>query len=137
MADLDHFKSVNDQYGHAMGDQALQHFCTLARGAIRESVDWMARYGGEEFAIVLPQTDREGAYTAAEKLRVMCAGSPIEALGDGLTVTVSMGIAELQDAGEDTRRSAAQLLELADHALYESKRNGRNRVTVWRPVPNN
>jgi diguanylate cyclase (GGDEF)-like protein len=129
MADLDRFKRVNDDHGHRVGDQALKCFCERARASIRQSIDWMARYGGEEFVIVLPQTDLAGAHLVAEKLRVICTDQPIPTAAGPLTVTVSMGVAGLLPDG-DAEYSAAQMLERADTAMYQSKRDGRNRVTT-------
>jgi diguanylate cyclase (GGDEF)-like protein len=130
MADLDLFKRVNDEHGHSVGDQALKCFCDRARACIRQSVDWMARYGGEEFAIVLPHTDLAGARYVAEKLRVSCTDQPILTSAGPLTVTVSLGVAALLPDG-DAQYSAAQMLDRADTAMYQSKRDGRNRVTTW------
>lgn len=130
MADLDRFKRVNDEHGHRVGDQALKCFCERARTSIRQSIDWMARYGGEEFAIVLPHTDLAGARTVAEKLRVSCTDQPIPTSAGPLIVTVSLGVAELLPDG-DAEHSAAQMLDRADAAMYQSKRDGRNRVTTW------
>jgi diguanylate cyclase (GGDEF)-like protein len=130
MADLDRFKRVNDDHGHRVGDQALKCFCERARASIRRSIDWMARYGGEEFAIVLPQTDLAGAHSVAEKLRGICADQPIPTSVGPLTVTVSLGVAGLLPDG-DSAYSASQMLDRADTAMYQSKREGRNRVTTW------
>jgi diguanylate cyclase (GGDEF)-like protein len=130
MADLDRFKRVNDEHGHRVGDLALKSFCERARGSIRRSVDWMARYGGEEFVIVLPQTKLEGGLCVAEKIRALCADNPLTSPAAALTVTVSLGVADLEP-GDDAKPAAAQMLHRADTALYQSKRDGRNRVTVW------
>jgi diguanylate cyclase (GGDEF)-like protein len=132
MADLDRFKMVNDNHGHRVGDEALKCFCERGRAVIRRSTDWMARYGGEEFVIVLPQTDLAGAGYVAEKLRVICNDQPIPTSVGPLTVTVSMGIAGLLPDG-DAEYAAAQMLDRADTALYQSKRDGRNRVTAAVP----
>ena len=129
MADLDRFKCINDEHGHAVGDQALKAFCERARTGLRCSSDWIARYGGEEFAIVLPETDLEGAKTAAEKLCCACAATPFLTSAGPLAVTVSLGAADLLPAG-DTHSAAQNMLRRADAALYQSKSNGRNRVTV-------
>jgi two-component system, cell cycle response regulator len=136
MADLDHFKSINDQLGHAGGDRALQGFCALAKASIRDSIDWIGRYGGEEFAIALPETDAQGAYAVAEKLRLQCMASPIASPAGPLVVTVSMGISQLAPSEEDAKSLANRLLAEADRALYDSKRHGRNRVTVWKSNSN-
>jgi len=128
MADLDRFKRINDDYGHAAGDQTLKEFCARARHSLRES-DWIARYGGEEFVIVLPHTDLMSAKEVAEKVRAQCAERPMITCGCALKVTVSLGVAGLAP-GADVISAAAALLQRADAAMYRSKREGRNRVTV-------
>jgi diguanylate cyclase (GGDEF)-like protein len=132
MADLDDFKRINDEHDHSVGDQALKCFCERARAAIRQSSDWLARYGGEEFVIVLPQVDLTGAQAVAEKVRASCTGIPMATSGGALTVTVSLGVVSLL-AGGTAAFSAAQMLQRADTAMYQSKKDGRNRVTVWAP----
>lgn len=132
MADLDDFKRINDEHGHGVGDEALKCFCGRARAAIRQSSDWLARYGGEEFTIVLPQTDLTGAQAVAEKVRAACTGIPMATSAGALTVTVSLGVVSLL-AGDTGAFSAAQMLQRADTAMYQSKKNGRNRVTAWAP----
>jgi two-component system, cell cycle response regulator len=134
LADLDFFKSINDQHGHQVGDDVLKHFVSLARGAIRENLDWVARYGGEEFVVVLPDTDLAQALKVAEKLRERCAGSVVPTEWGELRYTASFGVAALE-AGEGPNGAAAEaLLRQADAALYRSKREGRNRVTVADPI---
>jgi two-component system cell cycle response regulator len=132
MADVDRFKLINDAHGHRVGDEALKGFCKRARASIRQSIDWIARYGGEEFAIVLPQTDVNGALCMAEKMRGLCAESPIQTSVGPLSVTVSLGVAGLLQDG-DAKLSATQMLHRADKGLYQSKRDGRNRVNLWVP----
>ena len=130
LADLDHFKSINDQHGHQVGDEVLQHFVSVARGAIRENLDWVARYGGEEFVVVLPDTDLAEAVKVADKIRGLCANGAVPTEAGELKFTVSFGVAAL-DAGAGPNGAAAEeLLRHADAALYRSKREGRNRVTV-------
>jgi two-component system cell cycle response regulator len=127
MADLDHFKSINDSYGHQAGDAVLQHSVSVARSALRKS-DWMARYGGEEFVIVLPETHLQGAYAVAERMRRLCAETPIVLPTGQVVVTASFGVASLDDTPSSSE-DADSLLREADKALYESKRTGRNKVT--------
>ncbi len=131
MVDIDHFKSVNDRYGHPGGDCALASVATTIANSIREA-DVAARYGGEEFALVMPHTDHEQALVVAEKIRAAIAAQPID-LGDGnrCALTVSIGAASYpQDcATPDT------LIELADAALYEAKNGGRNRVCAAASLP--
>jgi two-component system cell cycle response regulator len=130
LADLDFFKSINDQHGHQAGDEVLKHFVSVARSAIRENVDWVARYGGEEFVVVLPATDLAGAVKVAEKIRTLCAGSVVHTESGDLKFTVSFGVAALAAGAGPNGAAAEELLRHADAALYCSKREGRNRVTV-------
>ncbi len=126
MADLDYFKDYNDAYGHQTGDRLLQMIADVLRAAVRE-IDYVARYGGEEFAVILPDSDREGALRVAERIRsqlhqwqVPHASSPLG------VVTLSLGVASLPADAE----SADRLLTRADAALYDAKHRGRNRVEV-------
>jgi two-component system cell cycle response regulator len=127
MADLDHFKTINDTYGHQTGDVVLQHAVALARSALRKA-DWMARYGGEEFVIVLPETPLQGAYVVAERMRRLCAETPVETPEAKIVVTASFGVATI-DGVPASNEDAEAMLREADKALYESKHAGRNRVT--------
>jgi two-component system, cell cycle response regulator len=130
MADLDHFKDVNDRYGHLAGDEVLKGFVELMKSSIRHASDWVARYGGEEFVIVLPETDLGGAAAAAEKIRARCAATPIATSGGSLSITSSFGVAALKSGEESPVAAAESLLRSADAALYTSKRGGRNCVRV-------
>ncbi len=128
--DLDHFKSVNDRYGHDAGDVALQRVAGALRGAIRES-DTVARIGGEEFAVLLHRADVELASVAAERLRAAIEETHLDLVGDSVVhVTVSGGIAVYPDDGLD----AKTLLRRADAALYAAKSGGRNRILLARDV---
>jgi diguanylate cyclase (GGDEF)-like protein len=127
MADLDHFKRVNDTFGHRAGDKVLQLVARTLRGATRD-YDTLARWGGEEFAIILPDVAKQGGLEAAERYRRAIAGAtmPKGQSGEHLPpVTASFGIATFPDDGEDTR----ELLQRADDALYRSKEAGRNCVS--------
>jgi diguanylate cyclase (GGDEF)-like protein len=127
MADLDHFKRVNDTHGHLTGDALLKRVAqTLASGL--RSTDALGRYGGEEFFFVLPETDLDGAAQVAEKLRrnVELLQDPVEG-AEGLSVTISIGLAELT-AGGITPVTGEALIAAADRKLLEAKRAGRNRV---------
>jgi diguanylate cyclase (GGDEF)-like protein len=129
MADLDRFKRINDERGHQTGDEVLRRFADLSKSLIRPS-DWMARYGGEEFVIVLPETDAAGAAVVAEKIRAECAAAPWPLTSGELVVTSSFGVAALSAGDQSGDAAMAELLRLADAALYNSKHEGRNRVTV-------
>ena len=130
MADLDFFKNINDQHGHQAGDDVLRGFVALAKASIRQASDWVARYGGEEFVVVLPETDLAGAATTAEKIRSCCATTPFETNVGRLVVTASFGVAALDSGGGATGAAAELLLRRADAALYRSKHEGRNRITI-------
>ena len=123
MLDLDHFKRVNDRYGHATGDALLKHFVSLMLQEIRQ-IDSAGRVGGEEFAIILPGADLAAARLFADRLRVTVARTSLVQDGNTIPITVSIGIAALTgtDANETLRR--------ADEALYRAKKAGRNRVEV-------
>jgi two-component system, cell cycle response regulator len=133
MADLDHFKKINDTYDHQSGDLVLQHAVNLARSALRVS-DWIARYGGEEFVIVLPETPLLGAHAVAERIRRMCSETAVELPETKLLVTASFGVATIDRVAASNGDGDAMLRE-ADKALYESKRAGRNRVTCGAKTP--
>jgi len=130
LADLDLFKSINDRHGHQVGDEVLKHFVGVARGAIRDQVDWVARYGGEEFVVVLPATELAQAAQVAEAIRKRCANGAVPTEAGELKFTVSFGVAALDPAAGPNGAAAEALLRHADAALYRSKREGRNRVTV-------
>jgi two-component system, cell cycle response regulator len=130
MADLDFFKNVNDRYGHQAGDDVLRGFVELAKVSIRQASDWVARYGGEEFVVVLPQTDLAGAAITAEKIRNCCATTPFETSAGRLVVTASFGVAVLESGTGSIGAAAEALLRRADAALYRSKHEGRNRITI-------
>ena len=123
MLDADHFKRINDRFGHAVGDLALKHLSALLRGHMRE-VDRLARFGGEEFVVLLPGLALADALPVAERLRQAIATEPL-AHGDALmALSVSIGIAEWGGPGEE----ASSLLVRADAALYQAKQRGRDRV---------
>lgn len=125
MIDIDHFKSVNDTYGHATGDSVLQHFTEMGRQRLRR-VDLLGRLGGEEFGILLPGTDAEGAMLFAERFRNYVADTPAQTGEGPIPFTVSIGIAmfEAQDKAADS------IMARADMALYRAKADGRNRVVM-------
>lgn len=132
MVDVDHFKHVNDTYGHAVGDFVLIEVAKILRSKIREP-DIVARYGGEEFVIGLPATDQGGAETLGERLRKAVEENSFTHRDTILSVTVSLGMASYRAVEAPTRQD---MLKCADRALYEAKAAGRNRsVTFGRPSP--
>lgn len=128
LLDIDHFKVVNDTYGHAAGDKVLQACARIVQDVIREDVDWMVRYGGEEFVVVLPETNFDGALVLAERLRLHMETRVIPINGDGISITSSFGVAALSLSPERRRLNLESLLEAADRCLYQAKQEGRNRV---------
>lgn len=122
MLDLDHFKNVNDTYGHDCGDEVLKDFAHKAKSCLRE-VDYFGRLGGEEFAILLPVTDKNGAMVVAERIRKTIETGEIRLNGQPFKYTVSIGVTLLHN-GE----TKEDLLKRADQAMYEAKMSGRNRV---------
>ena len=123
MADVDHFKRINDTRGHAAGDAVLKGIAAVLRGVMRERIDWVARYGGEEFVIVLPDTTLESAEAVAERLRAALAATRFPHGGREMPVSASFGVAVGTDGAD-----AASLLARADAMLYQAKAAGRNRV---------
>ena len=123
MLDVDHFKKINDQYGHLVGDQVLSRIGTIVRENIRE-IDIAGRFGGEEFGIVLPETNMGGACFVAERLRAAVENVTIAAYDTKLKVTISLGVSNFPLNGQDVE----ELIEKADLALYKAKKNGRNKV---------
>jgi len=129
LADLDHFKSINDKYGHDAGDVVLKHVAQLMTDAIR-TVDLCARYGGEEIAVLLPQTSQSGAVELAERLRSLLESRPVALRGgEKIPVTASFGVATYPAPVP----SGDWLLSAADKALYEAKAGGRNCVRAVNP----
>ena len=125
MTDIDRFKFINDEHGHAAGDDALCHFARIL-SAGRRAEDILARVGGEEFALVLPGTTLESATNIADDLRDLVDSSPIRVDGQSMPMTASFGVATLSD--KDT--CLTDMVVRADRALYRSKRAGRNRVDL-------
>ena len=124
MADLDHFKRINDSYGHLAGDAALRQVADRMRSSIRP-YDAIGRYGGEEFLILLPGCNIPGAATVAERLMTSIAGRPVDLAGEKLLITCSLGVASNSEAPE---ADADWLIRAADAALYQAKSAGRDRV---------
>jgi len=125
LLDIDHFKRLNDTFGHPAGDAALKHTARVLEGHLRQG-DEAARYGGEEFAVILPGADAAGAAPLAERVRAAIEGSQVVFEGARLAVTVSVGVAAWPEDG----REIETLLAAADRALYAAKQDGRNRVAA-------
>ncbi|MFZ4530047.1 MAG: diguanylate cyclase [Undibacterium curvum] len=123
--DIDFFKSVNDQYGHSVGDAVLIAFAQTLKRELRAEIDWLVRYGGEEFLVILPETDLNAALEVAERMRLAVQNELSVLLLDGkqLRITASFGVAQKQD-----KDSVESLVQRADQWLYFSKTNGRNQV---------
>jgi len=128
LLDLDEFKSINDRYGHDVGDEVLREVGARLREACRAG-DQVARIGGEEFALVLTRTPLEGAAAAAERTRILLSEEPYSTSAGSLFVTASFGVAV---AGGEIGFEAVEIYRAADSAMYKSKGEGRNRVTVNR-----
>ncbi|WP_338921342.1 diguanylate cyclase [Pseudomonas silesiensis] len=126
MLDIDHFKQVNDTYGHQAGDKVIEQVARLIREHERET-DVAGRYGGEEFGVVLSDTDKIGGKVFAERLRKAVEGLEVLHNGQSIRFTISLGVADLSQPSINY----ADLIAWADHALFASKKAGRNRVTVY------
>ena len=131
MVDLDHFKSVNDTYGHGVGDETLRQITQLCAKSLRQ-IDVLARIGGEEFVIMLPGTNEAGGVRLAEKLRHLIFQTPVKVGNNQFNVTASFGVAEIL-AGESEIDAC---LDRADSALYVAKQSGRNRVITFTAISN-
>jgi diguanylate cyclase (GGDEF)-like protein len=131
MVDIDHFKSINDRYGHAVGDEAIKFVALACKQDLRGS-DMVGRVGGEEFALVLPETDRAQAAIVAERIRERVAAQFLSAHKVQFKTTISVGVAE----ATASMSGVDALLRAADLALYQAKADGRNRVVEWsEPAP--
>ncbi|MDK9717742.1 MAG: diguanylate cyclase [Trichlorobacter sp.] len=128
MMDLDHFKKINDTWGHQAGDAVLQHCTRIIAGTIRREVDWVARYGGEEFVLVLPETDQAGCSVVAERLRNLIALSTCSFRGENLSITASFGTVTRSPSDSTNDIHADFMLHKADQCLYQAKESGRNRI---------
>ena len=130
MCDIDHFKRVNDNFGHPAGDAVIIEVARLIQKGMREGVDIVGRFGGEEFIVLLPQTELEGAKLAAERVRADIAARAID-IGDGQTLPITMSFGCAQLCTEDEEEGVDKCLKRSDEALYYSKEHGRNRVTTF------
>ncbi len=128
MFDIDHFKHVNDSYGHQAGDDILREVSQLLRDSLRQT-DIAGRYGGEEFGIILPETDQEGALEFAERVRTAVADARIDTSQGQLSCTISLGVASLNEHTRDY----LSWLHAADVALYKAKEQGRNQTRLALP----
>ncbi len=127
MLDLDHFKRLNDTYGHAAGDKVLQRFTTLCTNTLR-NVDIFGRWGGEEFVALLPETDIEGASIIAERLRKIISENVLSFNDHKITFTASIGVVQYKDGEVNVDAPLGR----ADSAVFDAKKAGRNRISVFR-----
>lgn len=131
MVDIDLFKKLNDTYGHLVGDEVLRAIAKKIQSQLRD-IDVVSRFGGEEFFIIMPETEKKNAFIAAERIRKAIASTKFPgADGNDVAVSVSIGVAEFPGDGID----AGALIKAADMAMYQSKTNGRNRVTLYDAAP--
>jgi diguanylate cyclase (GGDEF)-like protein len=126
-ADIDNFKSINDAYGHLAGDRVIRTIAGSLKSELRDS-DLVARYGGEEFAIILPETEKAGAWEVAERLRIKIDSFRIIHEDNFIHPTMSFGVASLQPGAND---SIDELIQMADKALYKAKKQGKNHCCVF------
>ena len=122
MFDVDHFKRVNDTYGHAIGDLTLRHLAELAKATVR-SADLVARWGGEEFVLLLPETNADGAMTTAERLREKVGRTSLDTEQGALVITISLGVLAVDNGYSGDQQA---IMQSVDNALYRAKESGRN-----------
>lgn len=128
MFDIDHFKNFNDTYGHQLGDQVIIKIAGFMKNSCRKDIDIPCRYGGEEFALILPDTEKEGAILFGERIRKAISEMTVSHQGEEIPIKVSGGICNLEDLEPENRD---EFIKMADTALYHSKRKGRNRVSYF------
>jgi diguanylate cyclase (GGDEF)-like protein len=127
MVDIDYFKKVNDTFGHTEGDQVLCKISSLLKSSVRKK-DTVARYGGEEFILILPEAGLEESFVIAERIRRLIESTPFEVGQAQVNLTVSMGISNFPS---HRAKSKEELIRMADQALYDAKRGGRNKVFIF------
>jgi len=136
MVDVDHFKKINDTYGHLAGDQVLKEIATVLKRELRQ-YDVILRYGGEEFMVIMPDTDKEHALYPLQRLNKKMACTEIQYNGQKINVSVSIGVASTfgcnGNGNGQGHEDVTQVVERADQALYDAKRSGRNRVVYGDP----
>ena len=130
MIDIDHFKKVNDTFGHTEGDKVLQEIASLLKASVRKK-DTVARYGGEEFILILPESGLEETTMIAERIRQLVERTVFDVKQAHINLTVSLGIANFPS---HNARAKEDLVKMADQALYDAKRGGRNRVCLFNPA---
>jgi len=130
MCDIDHFKRINDRHGHQIGDLVLTEFVDRVTDNLRLGKDWVARLGGEEFAVVLPDTPASEAPMVADRLRESIHAQTFVKLAHEMRITASFGVCALDQVPDAVENLADRMMQAADAALYQSKRRGRNRVTI-------
>jgi two-component system cell cycle response regulator len=128
LSDIDHFKNVNDSFGHQVGDAVLIRFVKNLQNIIRSEMDWIARYGGEEFLVVLPETTVSNAEVVAEKLRTSVSDQPIRCEAERVSITASFGVTGFDPVNQSASVTLEQILKAADENLYRAKNEGRDRV---------
>ena len=128
ISDIDHFKKVNDSYGHQAGDHVLREFVGLLKGSMRDNVDWLARYGGEEFLIALPETDLNGAVILAEKLKLVVSEDSFLYKEKTINITASFGVTGFDVLESYDDIVVENIINKADKYLYQAKQEGRNCV---------
>lgn len=128
MIDLDHFKEINDYHGHLFGDECLAYTASVIRKVVQRRSDLVVRYGGEEFSVILPNTDKESAANLAEQIRLSLAENQFQCDDAKTTITASIGVCAMLPIDNDYK----SLVQHADDALYQAKRNGRNAVEVFK-----
>ena len=128
LCDIDHFKEINDKYGHQTGDRVLIDVVHFIRDSLRNDIDWVARYGGEEFLIVLPETNPANAFIVAERLRRVISSRKFVIRGKEIRITSSFGVSGFGPDVSNEDISLDVMINRADQFLYESKMEGRNRV---------